>query len=191
MFFPLRVGHSTCLHAKCGETRRSETDALTSARAMLDRMFRTEMAFMKAADRNPEALVEAFHPLVVIHEPRSLPYGGDWIGLTGVARLMRQMGELFSGMEIQDLTCSGSPESLHVYCTLRMSIRATSVTLVQPFAEVLRFEDGRLIEGTPFYFDTSALVEAFGGTAVTARETPPAMEEQPPASRGRPHRASD
>ena len=34
-------------------------------------------------------------------------------------------------------------------CTLRLTARASGRTITQPFAEVLRFEDGRLIASHP------------------------------------------
>lgn len=129
-------------------------------KALLDNMFAVEMAFMQSDAQDPAILARAFHADVVVHEPASLPYSGDWIGLDGVARLMRRMGELFGGMAIDALVCAGSPERLHLACTLTMTVRATGETIVQPFAELLRFKDGLLIEGTPFYHDTSELVAA-------------------------------
>jgi hypothetical protein len=38
----------------------------------------------------------------------------------------------------------------------------SGVAITQPFAEVLRFQDERLIEATPFYYDTSEIVTAPG-----------------------------
>jgi hypothetical protein len=45
-------------------------------------------------------------------------------------------------------------------CTLRLTSRADGTAIKQPFAEVLRFKDGLLLDGTPFYYDTSEIVAA-------------------------------
>ena len=43
-------------------------------------------------------------------------------------------------------------------CTLHPTSRATGRSITQPFAEVLRFKGDRLIDGTPFYYDTAAVM---------------------------------
>lgn len=127
---------------------------------MLQRMFEVEMSFMQSESRDIAILAKAFHPDVVIHEPTSLPYSGDWKGLPGIAALMRAMSQTFSKMAVEDLSCSGSAEKLHVSCFLHMTSRTTGVEIRQPFAQILRFRDGLLIEGTPFYFDTAEIEAA-------------------------------
>jgi ketosteroid isomerase-like protein len=47
-------------------------------------------------------------------------------------------------------------------CTISLVARANGATVRQPFAEVLRFRDGRLLEGTPFYYDTNEILSALG-----------------------------
>jgi len=124
---------------------------------MLERMFHAELRFMTSKPKDIAILAEAFHPDVVIHEPRSVPYPGDWKGLNGVAALMKRMNDVFSNMSIEGLECSGSSERLHVACKLTVTSRKTGISITQPFAEMLKFEEGLLMEGTPFYFDTAEI----------------------------------
>jgi hypothetical protein len=42
-------------------------------------------------------------------------------------------------------------------CTLHLTSRARGRSITQPFAKVLRFKGDRLIDGTPFYYDTAAV----------------------------------
>ena len=63
-------------------------------------------------------------------------------------------------MAVEALEIAGDPERALLACRLRLTARRTGTVIEQPFAERLRFKDGKLIEGTPFYFDTAALVEA-------------------------------
>jgi len=134
----------------------------TEASALVERMFAAEFAFMKSGGQDRSVLATAFHPEGVIHEPTSLPYAGDWRGLDGAADLIRLMGNTWSDMAVDALEIAGSADSTLLGCRLRLTARRTGTVIEQPFAEWLRFEDGKLIEGTPFYFDTAALVAALG-----------------------------
>jgi hypothetical protein len=93
-----------------------------------------------------------------VHEPQSLPYAGDWNGLEGIAALFRKMQESWSNVAVENLQAAQYEDVVFMSCTLSLTSRANGVTIKQPFAEVLRFRDGRLLEGTPFYYDTSEIL---------------------------------
>ena len=133
-----------------------------SAMQLLQRMFEVEMNFMKSDTHDVQALAEAFHPDVVVHEPASLPYAGDWQGLEGVGALFHRMNEVWSAMSEEDLEALGSGDTVLMTCRLTLTARSNAVRITQPFAEVLRFRDNLLIDGTPFYHDTSAIMSAIG-----------------------------
>ncbi|WP_237360882.1 nuclear transport factor 2 family protein [Rhizobium phaseoli] len=145
-----------------------QQDNPLSSMQILEKMFDVEIAFMASKEKDSAILAEAFHTEVVVHEPTSVPYAGDWRGLAGVAELMHLMSETFSTFEVENLTCSGPPASMHVSCTLRMVSRKTGISVSQPFAQLLRFQEGLLIEATPFYFDTDEIKAAL--------EVPPVAE---------------
>lgn len=138
----------------------STTD--TSPMLVLERMFFAEMTYMKSGHKDIAILATAFHPDVVVHEPSSLPYCGDWNGLHGVAALLRQMDRCFSNMRVQDLQCTGTEAHLYVSCNLFLTARATGITINQPFVEILSFANGLLVEGRPYYFDTTEIGRALG-----------------------------
>lgn len=131
-----------------------------SATDLLDRMFAVEMRFLQRDDADLDLLATAFHRDVVVHEPASLPYAGDWRGLDGVGRLFKTMRDTWSELAVEGLQAAQSGDTVHMSCRLRLTARRSGTTLSQPFAEVLRFEDGLLIDGTPFYFDTAAIRSA-------------------------------
>ncbi len=133
-----------------------------TAMQLLERMFEVEMKFIQSGSDEVEALAEAFHPNVVVHEPASLPYPGDWKGLEGVGALFRKMREVWSDMKVEDLTAAREGDTVFMACTLHLTCRTRGVAIKQPFAEVLRFQGERLIEATPFYYDTSEIVSALG-----------------------------
>jgi ketosteroid isomerase-like protein len=132
----------------------------SSSRSLVEHMFAAEFAFMQAGGTDPALLASAFHPEVVVHEPASLPYAGDWRGLPGIAALIGKMGEAWSDMTIENLEVAGGEACVLLACRLKLTVRHGGAVIDRPFAERLRFEDGRLIEGTPFYFDTAELVAA-------------------------------
>ena len=137
----------------------STTSRLT-AMQLLERMFEVELQFMAGKTDNVEVLSRAFHPDVVVHEPASLPYAGDWKGLSGVGALFRRMNEVWSDLKVEGLEAVGEGDQVFMACTLLLTSRANGVKIRQPFAEVLRFRDDLLIDGTPFYHDTSEIVAA-------------------------------
>lgn len=136
-----------------------------TATELLDRMFDAEMRLLRTENADPSVLVNVFHEDVVIHEPASLPYGGEWRGLNGVAALFKRMREVWSNMDVQDLEAVRHEDTVFMRCKFRLTARASGVTLEQPFAEVLRFSKDRLIDGTPFYYDTAAIVAALSQKA--------------------------
>ena len=129
---------------------------------LLQRMFEVEMNFMKSDAHDVQTLADAFHPDVVVHEPASLPYAGDWRGLEGLGALFHRMNEVWSAMSVDDLEALGSGDTVLMTCRLTLTARSNAVRITQPFAEVLRFQDNLLIDGTPFYHDTSAIMNAIG-----------------------------
>lgn len=129
-----------------------------AALELLEPMFAAEFTYMRSDPPDPRSLETAFDPEVVVHEPGSLPYAGDWQGLEGVAALVRLMGDTWSQMAVEDLVAVRDGEVVFMSCTLRLVSRATGRSISQPFAEALRFREGRLLEARPFYFDTAALL---------------------------------
>ena len=128
-----------------------------SALEVLGRMFEVELRFLASPTNDARRLAEAFHPDVVVHEPRSLPYAGDWRGLDGIAALLRKMSEVWSDIAVDDMEAARSGDTIFMSCRLRLVARAGGATLERPFAEVLRFRDGLLLDGTPFYHDTAEI----------------------------------
>ena len=138
-------------------------DRQHSAMELLERMFELEMRFVQSEARDSAQLASAFHPDVVVHEPRSLPYSGDWKGLDGVGALFGRMREIWSDMKVENLEAVRAGDTVFMTCTLHLTSRTRGTTITQPFAEVLRFRDERLIDGTPFYYDTEEIAAAIRG----------------------------
>ena len=141
----------------------------STAMKLLENMFDVEMRFLQSGSGNIEMLTGAFHRDVVVHEPQSLPYAGDWSGLEGIAALFQKLQESWSNVAVENLQAAQNDDVVFMNCTLSLTSRANGVTIKQPFAEVLRFRDGRLLEGTPFYYDTNEILAALNGPTFAAR----------------------
>ena len=140
-----------------------------NALQLLQRMFDVELRFMRDPDADHSILAQAFHPDVIIREPASLPYAGEWVGFDGLARLFGRMREVWSDLRVEDMQAAQQDQTVYMTCSLHLTARATGATVVQPFAEVLRFRDQRLLHGVPFYFDTCELLAALGGALAGAK----------------------
>jgi hypothetical protein len=137
-------------------------DGPDTALGLLEHMFDVEMRFVRGNADDQDLLATAFHKDVVIHEPKSLPYAGDWTGLAELGALFRKMRETWSDMAVENLQAARSGDTVLMTCTLSMTCRANGLKIVQPFAEHLRFQAGLLIEATPFYYDTDEIVSILG-----------------------------
>ena len=133
-----------------------------TAMELLTRMFDVELRFLQSDKPELRMLATAFHPDVVVHEPKSLPYAGDWTGFEGIGALFRRMREVWSDLKVEKLEATRDGDVVFMACTIHLTSRATGVSVAQPFAEVLRFKNDLLIEGTPFYYDTAEILSAIG-----------------------------
>ena len=131
-----------------------------SAMELLTRMFEVELRFLQSDKPDLRMLATAFHPDVVVHEPKALPYAGDWNGFEGIGALFRRMREVWSDLRVEKLEATRDGDVVFMTCTIDLTSRATGASVAQPFAEVLRFKNDLLVEGTPFYYDTAEILAA-------------------------------
>ena len=65
-------------------------------------------------------------------------------------------------MQMADIEATMSGDVLFMTGRLTLTSRSTGKTILQPFAEVLRLKGGKLLDGTPFYYDTAEIQAAIG-----------------------------
>jgi ketosteroid isomerase-like protein len=134
----------------------------TKASAILSRIFAAEISFMESSSEDLSVIAEIFHPDVVIHEPASLPYAGDWKGHKSLGQLFKSMHDVWSSLNVENTRATIDGDTLFMCGTLILVTRKSGKTIRQPFAEVLKIQDDLVIEGTPYYYDTSELCAALG-----------------------------
>ncbi|WP_205698780.1 nuclear transport factor 2 family protein [Conexibacter sp. SYSU D00693] len=94
---------------------------------------------------------------VTVHEPESLPYGGDHRGPDAFAAMLGQIAGAYrvrlDGHELHD---AGDVVVAHVRC--RMTSRTTGRELDVPIIELYRVRDGRILALDAFPKDTAAML---------------------------------
>ena len=119
--------------------------------------------FGAVEERDLETYLAAWHPEVVIREPGSLPYGGEYRGLEGVRRhaadFMQTWGALQPGDE-RKLNAIFIDAGDHVIARWRLKARVPDGegTLGMPMVGVYQLRDGKLVEAQMFYSDTAAVL---------------------------------
>ncbi|WP_242128033.1 nuclear transport factor 2 family protein [Sphingobium sp. Sx8-8] len=97
----------------------------------------------------------------VIHEPASLPYGGEWRGRDALERLFIRVMSFWRDPLVEWIDLIGG--ETHVVALLRfsMTVPETGERIVQHVSEVTRFDgDGKMAEMRIHYFDTAAMARA-------------------------------
>ena len=99
---------------------------------------------------------------VVIHEPASIPYGGEFHGLEGFDQFRRTFGatwKSWSDGPIWYAEHAGKVVKLNVITAVS---RATGRSYTTPLAEFFTFKDGKLAEIQVFYQDIPGFLAAVG-----------------------------
>jgi ketosteroid isomerase-like protein len=133
-----------------------------SAKAMgiINRMFTAEMQFFHTDGEEYSGVESVFHPDIVVQEPNSLPYAGDWYGYGELIKLWGKMNECWDSIKVEDMQTTIDDNSLFLTCTLIAKARKTGIEIRQPFSEYLELKDDLVVKAIPFYFDTVAIKEA-------------------------------
>jgi ketosteroid isomerase-like protein len=126
----------------------------------LKRFYAAETAYLAPGGGDFSLIADTLDADCVLHQPPSLPYGGEWRGPTGFEAWMRAFGEQWSSLEVRDpqfFPCGDVVVSRsHVYAVARPTGRAVDWPLLQFF----RVRDGKILELRPFHWDTAALLRA-------------------------------
>jgi ketosteroid isomerase-like protein len=105
---------------------------------------------------------EDFSHSFTIHEALSLPYGGAYEGWDGLKRLVASMADCWADMTFDITGYSTSHD--HVICHVEIDVvgRRTGDRYRCAVMELWRFEQDRIVEMRPFYWDTAAIRRCAG-----------------------------
>lgn len=141
----------------------------TKAMEILNRMFTAEMQSVQSGGTDMSGIAAAFHQDIVVHEPVSLPFAGDWRGHEGLKQLFKNMHEKWSSMDVEDMQATIDGDTLFMSCTFVATARQTNTNVRLPFAEILKMKDGLVSEAFPFYYDTVAINRALDFSPVNPK----------------------
>ena len=124
--------------------------------------------FRGVEERDLEAYLAACDRNVVIREPGSLPYGGEYHGREGVRRHAASWMRTWSALQPGDERKLGADfveagDDVVVRWRLRARAPDGSGTLDMPMVGIYRLRDGKLAEAHMFYSDTAEVLRFLEG----------------------------
>ena len=107
---------------------------------------------------------------VVIHESPSLPYGGEYSGVSGIAAHAQGYGSAwapYQDSELQDLkpTFVADGDKVVVLWRQRGRDPNSGKSFDMPATSVYTMKDGRVLDSRMFHFDVAAVCEFLSGTS--------------------------
>jgi ketosteroid isomerase-like protein len=116
-------------------------------------------ASASAADRS--ALLSTVHHDIVLHQPQSLPYGGEWRGREAFGQWLDAFVRTWADISPTDPvfhTCGD--DVLVSTVTMRARARDTGAVIAMPMCQVIRFSDNLPIDWRNFAWDTASMLDA-------------------------------
>ena len=112
-----------------------------------------------AIEANWDEFAKLCHPDFAVRESPSLSYAGEYRGLDGFKEILGIVMGHYSNFEMEPTCYTGGDN----YVIALVSFSGTGIKTGKEFkselAEVFRFEDGKVIEIKPFYWDPIMLNE--------------------------------
>jgi ketosteroid isomerase-like protein len=102
-------------------------------------------------------------PGIRVIEAESLPYPGVWEGLDGFVTLLETVFGIWKDchLDVRHLVADG--EWVVALLEMRGAETKSGIPFKMPMAEVFRVKNGKVVEITPYYFDTKLLHDLHAG----------------------------
>jgi ketosteroid isomerase-like protein len=94
-----------------------------------------------------------FADAFVLHEPRGLPYGGEYVGFQGVLEISEKVSSTFVDLTAQLIQITSGGDYVIARMLLSGQHPHTERAWSMPFMEEFRFEHGKIAEMTVWYHD--------------------------------------
>ena len=131
---------------------------------VIQRFYRAEASYMNAGGADAGAsfadMAATLDPDVVLHQSPDLPWGGEFRGHAGYEDWARQMSRAFDRLEVAETRFFTDGDTVIITCRLITRSRASGAALDLPMAQVVRVQNGRIIEFRPFYWNVPAYRDA-------------------------------
>ncbi len=94
----------------------------------------------------------------IIHEPPTLPYGGEWRGRDALERLFMTVLGYWDDPLIEQDSLSSDGTTVVAMVRLTITSRRTGERVTHRIAEVSRVEGGKVVEMRIYYYDSARFV---------------------------------
>ncbi len=128
----------------------------------LMRFYAAETAYLAPDGGDFSVIAQTLDPDCVLHQPASLPYGGEWRGPAGFKAWMKAFGAQWSSLEVRDPRFYLSGDVVVSHSHVHAVARATGQAIDWPLLQLFRVRDSRILELRPFHWDTAAMLPALG-----------------------------
>jgi uncharacterized protein len=143
--------------------RNARSPAAGDARALLERYYAAELAYLAAAQQSEDAFEDVARCLdsnIVLYEAAGLPFGGTWHGHAGIRQFFAEMSQHWESFAVTDREFIIDGDTAVVLNHVSARASATGKELSFPILQLARLKNGRITEIRPFYWDTAAIADA-------------------------------
>lgn len=117
---------------------------------------------------NLDAFFADFSDDIVLHEPPSLPYGGEYAGRKMIEFGLAAIMGSFDNFAMQVHNFMGGGEYVAVHASITGQGKITKKTFAMPYIELWRLQNGKITEIKLFYYDTARILECYGDERISA-----------------------
>ena len=119
----------------------------------------TERLYASAVAEDWEEFEKYLHPDFVIRESAALPYAGTYRGVQGFRDVVRTVFTRFQRLEAEPGNYMEGDDYVAAIVMLRGKGKLTGRNFETSVVELFRFEDGKVIEILPYYWDQQLINE--------------------------------
>jgi ketosteroid isomerase-like protein len=110
---------------------------------------------------DPGPVLEAVDEGMEFHEPASLPYGGKYRGPDGMKQLVSRLAGTWENLHLEIEQLFDAGDCVAIRGRFRGRSKSTGDEVDEPYLEVLRFREGKAVEGWS-QIDTAKVLQALG-----------------------------
>ena len=103
------------------------------------------------------------HVELRVVEAASLPYGGVKTGPDGLVELLHEFYATWDNCQVWVKDLIAENDWVVALTEMSGTAKKSGISFTVPLSEVYRLKDNKIIEITPFYFDTKLLHDAYAG----------------------------
>ena len=130
---------------------------------VIQKFYEAEAAYLGADGGDLSAMMTTLDPECVLYQPSSLPYGGEWKGHAGWEAWMKAFAHQWTSMEMKNSELYPSGDVVVGKSHVHAVARGTGKHVDWPLLQFFKMRNGRILELSPFYWDTAKLLHDLKG----------------------------